>query len=93
MDKQEAKRILEDELAKYRPLGYAALQRLLSEQDNLEIKGASGAQYQIEIIAVWDSREGGDLRVLGSIDDGGLRAFVPLSSDLIIRPDNTFVGD
>jgi hypothetical protein len=42
---------------------------------------------------VWDDRTGGDLRVIGSIDDGGWRAFRPLSSDFIVRPDGTFVGE
>jgi hypothetical protein len=91
MDTQEARRLIEARLAKYRTLGYTALLRLLQEQDTFELEGATGTKYQVEIQAVWDNRKGGDLRVLGSIDDGGWRAFVPLTSDFIIRPDGTLV--
>jgi hypothetical protein len=31
--------------------------------------------------------------VVGSIDDGGLRAFFPLSSSFIMARDGTFVGE
>lgn len=91
MDTQEARRLIEEQLAKYRMMGYTALLRLLDEQETFELEGAGGTKYQIEITAVWDSRKGGDLRVIGCIDDGGWRAFVPLSSDFIVRSDGTLV--
>jgi hypothetical protein len=47
--------------------------------------GKSGAEYQIEIQVFWDDRINGDLRVIGSIDDGKLRAFFPLTLDFIKR--------
>ena len=31
--------------------------------------------------------------MMASIDDRGWRAFVPLTSDFIVRPDGTFVGE
>ena len=92
MNRQEAKSILEDRLAPYRSSRYEGLLRLLEEQDLFEVVGASGAVYQLEIQAVWDGRRGGDLRVIGSIDDAGWRAFVPMTSDFIIRPDGTLAG-
>lgn len=55
--------------------------------------GASGAKYQVEIFAVWDDVQGHNLCVVVLIDDGGLRSFVPLSSDFIISPNGTFVGE
>jgi hypothetical protein len=33
------------------------------------------------------------VHVLGAIDDGGLRAFVPLCDDFIMAPDGSFVGE
>jgi hypothetical protein len=89
MDSNEAKRLIEEQLAKYRRLGYTALLRLLDEQDTFELEGAGGTKYQVEIHAIWEGQKGGDLRVMGCIDDGGWRAFVPLSSDFIIGPDGT----
>ena len=34
----------------------------------------------------WDDQEGGNMRVLGAVDDGGWRAFVPLCEDFIKTP-------
>jgi len=93
MNEEEARRLLEEQLARYRGASYAELLRLLGTQDVCELHGPSGAWYQIEFSAVWDRHKGGDLRVIGSIDDGGWRAFRPLSSDFIVRPDGTFVGE
>ncbi|MEE9392379.1 MAG: hypothetical protein V3W41_07725 [Planctomycetota bacterium] len=56
--------------------------------------GESGARYDLEIEVVWDRKPGaGDLRVLGMIDDGGIRALLPLSVDFIMAPDGSFVGE
>lgn len=49
-------------------------------------RGDSGTDYQIEIEVMWDGKGGGDLRVLGSIDDGGVRAFCPLCDSFIVTP-------
>ena len=35
----------------------------------------------------------GHLRVLGSIDDGGIRAFFPLTDSFIMAPDGSFIGE
>lgn len=47
----------------------------------------------VELQAFWDDKPDGDLRVMLSIDDGGLRAFKPLSKDLIISSSNRFIGE
>ncbi len=72
---------------------YNELQYLLNEQDTPEVKTESGAKYQLEIQAVWDDKKDGNLRVMGSIDDGGLRAFKPITNDFIITPNGTFIGE
>jgi len=36
---------------------------------------------------VWDAQENGPLRVIVSIDDGGWRAFAPLTGDDLISPE------
>ena len=93
MDNQEASTLLQETLASYRALGYEALVRLVDEQDTGELTGSSGARYQFEVSAVHDDSSSGNLRVLASIDDGGLRAVVPLSADFIMAPDGSFVGE
>ncbi|HEY7713523.1 MAG TPA: hypothetical protein VIE90_03410 [Candidatus Binatia bacterium] len=93
MDKAEASRILAEELARYRRESYASLQRLLKEVDAYEITGPSGTNYQIEIQAVWDDQTSGNLRVIGGIDDGGLRAYLPLTDDFILSPAGELIGE
>lgn len=94
MDKNEALSVLGDFLAGYRGRSYGELTRLIgAEPVTAEVKGQSGSSYQIEVQAFWDSREGGNVRVTGSVDDGGWRAMLPLSADFIKAPDNAFVGE
>jgi hypothetical protein len=93
MNLDEAQAVLRGELERYRSNSRGELQRLLSEQDVKEVRGASGTIYQVEIEAVWDDRIGGDLRVLGHIDDRGIRAFAPLTRDFIVAPDGSFVDE
>ncbi len=70
---------------------YADLRKYFDEE-HMEVKGPSGTEYQIESLAVWDSKPEGDLRIFVSIDDGGLRAIVPMTEGFIVRPDGSFVG-
>jgi hypothetical protein len=37
----------------------------------------------------WDGKKGADLRVMVAADDGGWRAFKPLTDDFVMRPDGT----
>jgi hypothetical protein len=93
MNTGEAKTLLQEKLAEYRSYRYDSLLRLLSEQDVFEIVGPSGAVYQVEVHAVWDDVRKGDIRVIGTIDDGRWRAFFPVTSDFAMRADGTFVGE
>ncbi len=93
MNKTEARAILAQHLREYREKAYADLLYLLHEQDNLEVAGPSGTWYQLEFLAVWDDRQEANLRVIGSIDDGGVRAFFPLTDGFIMAPDGSLVGE
>ncbi len=93
MNSVEARGIVVAESAKYRAKGYNALLALLGHQDTYEISGASGAVYRLEILALWDDKPSGVLRVRAAIDDGGIRAYVPMIEDFLIAPDGRFVGE
>lgn len=94
MNRREAEAILDAELGPLRTESYDALvERLLGKQETGERIGASGTRYQVEVQAFWDSGTPGDLRVVASIDDGGWRAFVPLTDSFIRSPDGGFVGE
>ena len=92
MDNEEARAILKTKLAEYRARSYADLVARVGELEVCEANGASGATYQMEIDVFWDGEPGGDIRVMGGIDDGGLRAaFSPLCEDLAMSPDGSCV--
>ena len=93
MDKQEAKKLLTKKLAEFRRHSYADLVAKIDDIDCFEISGPTGVEYQIEVQFMWDGKPDGDVRVMGAIDDGGLRAFIPLCEDFIVSPDGDFVGE
>jgi hypothetical protein len=93
MDKTEALALLEGHLNSWRNRPYSELASLIGSQTCSELVGASGAVYQVEVEAFWDAKRGGNIRVLAAIDDGGIRALKPLSSDFIMAPDGRFVGE
>jgi hypothetical protein len=94
VDKQEARQILNEEIAKLRQRRYSDLRdSLLRESETFEVVGASGTRYQVEAEAVWDSGKDGPLRVLALIDDGGWRRFAPMSESFIVAPDSSYVDE
>ena len=93
MEKDKAAAILAKHLEPYRGKPYAALKDLIGQVDAHEVPIASKLTYQIKIQAFWDDKPYGDIRVSGAIDDGGWRAFFPLTDEFIISPDGTFVGE
>lgn len=87
MDRKEALGLLNAKLDDYRKIPYAEMVSRIDSNEVVKVSGPSGAEYQIEIQVCWDGKPNGDIRVMGAIDNGGLRAFMPLCSDLIVRPD------
>jgi hypothetical protein len=86
MNKSEAQQILSQRLARFTSRSHAQLAPLVESRhvEADEIQGASGATYQIEIQFFWDDQPGGAIRIIGSIDDGGLRAFFPLTDSFLV---------
>jgi hypothetical protein len=93
MNKVEAKELLTREITRLRTQTYTQLQQLNGDSQHTETAGPSGKEYQVEIQAWWDDRKQQNLRVMVSIDDGGLRAIVPLTESFIVAPDGSFVGE
>jgi len=93
MDNAEAVAVLRGHLQGYRRRSYADLVALLGKPQVAELRGRSGATYQLEVVVHWDDRPGGALRVLGAVDDGGRRALKPVTDDFILAADGTFVGE
>ncbi len=95
MDVTEAGGILEQQIGSLRERPYSELKQLVEARviQTLEIVGASGTRYNVEAQAFWDSKKRDNIRVLASIDDGGTRAFHPVTCDFIKAPDGSFVGE
>jgi hypothetical protein len=86
MNKSEAHKILGEQLARFG--SHTELVPLVESRhvETLEVRGESGTAYQVEVQFFWDDVRRRIVRVVGSIDDGGIRAFVPLTETLLISP-------
>ena len=95
MNKEEATSILKERLGRLRKCSYAELKQMVESRAAKadEATGSSGNKYQIEIQTFWDDKAGANIRVQGSIDDGGWRAFLPLTSSSIMAPDGSYVDE
>jgi hypothetical protein len=94
MNKAEAIALLEQELAGFRDEPYEELvSRIPAASLAFERVGPSGAKYQLETQVFWDDPRGRQVRVMGFIDDGGWRAYIPLTRDFIKAPDGSFLGE
>src|SRR5436853_6851877 len=93
MDNSEARALLRIHLDAYRHRKYEELVMLLGKPQVVELRGASGATYQVEVEVHCDDRPGGAVRDLGSVDDGGWRSFKRLCDDHIVVSHGTLGGD
>ena len=89
MNHEEALSLLDSHLDHYRKLFHAELAAKIGHEEFPAVVGPSGTEYQMEIQIRWDHKPGGDVRVMGTIDDGTFRgAFKPMCSDLIVGADD-----
>ena len=88
MNQTEAEKLLSEQLTQFSSRSHSELARLVETHyvEAFEVRGTSGTSYQIEIQFFWDEQPGQVIRVAGTIDDGGIRAFVPLSDSVLIAP-------
>ena len=93
MDPLIAAEILLEEVGKLRARSYAELVATIGEPELREVTGSDGKQYQLETGCHWDSADGGNVRVITSVDDGKLTDIAPLIDDFIKAPDGSFVGE
>ena len=94
MNKQEALAVLERQLAEYRKFSHTELAARIGDDEQCEVIGPSGTEYQIEVQFLWDGPPDGNIRVFGGIDDGTmLAAFRPVCGSIIMAPDGRFLGE
>jgi hypothetical protein len=85
MNKLEAQSILDEQLSVFVRQPYAQLVELVNVPKNITVQAPSGTEWQIEFNIFYDSGKRGNLRIVGSIDDGGWRSFMPLTKSLIMK--------
>ena len=93
MNTVEARRILRERMEKLRAMPYQELVARIDDVLTEEISRDSERSWQLEFEVHWDAEPSGNIRVTGMIDDGGLRAFVPLTESFIKSPSGTFVDE
>ena len=87
MSDEEAKGVLRAEFLKLQATGYDEVaERLAGKRERSDVIALSGATYHVELEGFWDDKEHRDLRVVASIDDGGLRAFLPFTDAFTMSP-------
>lgn len=88
MDATEARRLLDQELNRFRRLSYSELVNLVATNEAVRVTGPSGVEYQVEIEVLWDSpRDKMNVRVIGGVDDGRfLSALCPFCKSFVVGP-------
>jgi hypothetical protein len=89
MPEQVPRALLTAAMLEHEALSYAALAARIGQVHARTVRGTDGRDYQIEIEAEWDDQPGGAVRVVGAIDDGSFRTFLPLSAEFIVAPDGS----
>ena len=93
MDPIEALGVLSVEAMKFAGRSHAELSSLIDEPVHLQVVGPGGSEFQVEVSAAWDDNPGQTLRLFFSVDDGGVRAFVPLTRGALVPPGAVFDGE
>ncbi len=93
MDTVAARKVLKEWVTRLRAVPYRELAARVDSVTNDEVARDSERSWQVEVQVLWDDEPEGNIRVTASIDDGGLRAFVPVTDGFVKSPTGEFVGE
>jgi hypothetical protein len=93
MDTAVAQKVLNEWLTKLRAVSYRELASRVDSVTTDEVVRDRERSWQLEIQFLWDDEPNGNVRVIVSIDDGGLQAFVPMTESFVKSPSGEFVGE
>jgi len=93
MSGEIARAIIEQKLKELRKTSYVALVKLVGQVSCERVNGLDGAEYQVETETRWDSKWGGDIRVVVAVDGPGASSFRPPTGTFIMSADGSFVGE
>jgi hypothetical protein len=89
VDNTEAQKVLREQLEPFSGRSHFELTQFVEEKrvEAFWVHTKGGKAYQVEIQFFWDDQPGDTIRILGSVDDGGIQAFFPLTESVLIpRP-------
>jgi hypothetical protein len=93
MDRDEARAIAEKDLEFYRARSYEQIVGRIGAQESFERVNERGEPYQIEFDFFYDDAEEKSIRVSGMVSYSFWTDFAPVTSDFIVAPDGTFIGE
>jgi hypothetical protein len=91
MNEEVAYTLIDAELRRLSGRAYSELIQLVGTPETKQVVGEDGNSYQLEIEVIRDITSGDNIRVIVSADDGGWRAFLPLTRAFLMRPDGSLV--
>jgi hypothetical protein len=85
-NRSEATAILDKEMTPFRGMNYEDCKKFVEAAPalNTTVVGESGTQYNVQVVMIWDRCLDGPIRVIGSIDDGRLRAYKPVTKSFLV---------
>ena len=93
MNKPEPDAIADGWLNRLRGKPYGTLAARVGQPPVTEAVSRNGVGYQAQVLYHWDDKPGGNVRVIVAIDDGGLQAFLPITTDFIKSSSEQFIGE
>ncbi|MGZ5874246.1 MAG: hypothetical protein ACXWKP_19270 [Bradyrhizobium sp.] len=93
MSREVARAIINDKLKELRKLSYVELAERLGRVSCDCVNGADDQEYQVETEVRWDSKAGGNIRVMVAADGPGVSAFRPLTGAFIMSADGSLLEE
>jgi len=93
VDTAAAQKVLDKWVTRLRSEPYRELASRVGSVTTDEVVRDAERSWQLEVQVSWDDEMDGNVHVMVSIDDGGLRAFVPMTNDFIKSPSGEFIGE
>jgi hypothetical protein len=93
MSRKIARAIIEGRLKELRKFSHGELVKLVGQIRCDRISVPDGEEYQVETETRWDSKTGGNIRVIVGVDGPGVSAFRPLTETFIMSADGSFIGE
>ena len=92
MNRVEAREILKEELDEFAARPYDDLALLVGNPQVMEVATPSQMRYTIQFELFFEGDRKENLRIMGSIDDGGMRfRMMPLTETVIKKPDGSII--